>query len=222
MIRIKRNPTDLSIINKLIIVKSKEKFNGAFSDDEVLPKYTIYYDDNEIGYVFLKKNLKEVKQIFIYPQFQRKGVGSYVYNYIENDMGIKLKPSNDQSMKGKLFWKNRSKRKNPTDYKLLDNIFIKKSLIAPGIFEFTKYEVYLRTKPPIRIGYAEVSRNDNYISDVEIEEPYRQRGVNTFLYDYIERDLNITLQPSDCLLEDGKKFWNKRHFRTYRKGKLGT
>lgn len=109
---------------------------------------------------------------------------------------------------------------NPIDYDLLDNIFIKKSIIDDGPFSFVKYQVYLKTKPPIRIGYAEVSNNDNYITNVEIEEPYRKRGVNTFLYDYIERDLDIILKPSDWLLEDGKKFWNKRHFRTYRKGKM--
>lgn len=111
-------------------------------------------------------------------------------------------------------------KRNPTDYDLLDNIFIKKSIIDAGPFSFVKYQVYLKTKPPIRIGYAEVSNNDNYITNVEIEEPYRKRGVNTFLYDYIERDLDIVLKPSDWLLEDGKKFWNKRHFRTYRKGKM--
>jgi hypothetical protein len=42
-------------------------------------------------------------------EFQRKGVGTFLYNYIEKDRKIKLRPSNNVSSDGKAFWKARRK-----------------------------------------------------------------------------------------------------------------
>ena len=74
MIRIKQNPTDLTIIEKLIIVKSKEKFTGAFSDDELLSKYTIYYDNNEIVSAMIGNATKAISK----EKFKRSQTSFYL------------------------------------------------------------------------------------------------------------------------------------------------
>lgn len=44
-------------------------------------------------------------------EYQRKGLGTFIYNYIEKDLKIKLKPSDIQSLEAVAFWKNRLKKK---------------------------------------------------------------------------------------------------------------
>ena len=43
----------------------------------------------------------------------RQGIATYLYDYIEKDLDIKLRPSNNLSSDGEEFWKNRLK-KNPS------------------------------------------------------------------------------------------------------------
>ena len=45
------------------------------------------------------------------------------------------------------------------------------------------------------------------------DEKYRRKGLATYLYDYIERDLRRKLKPSPFLLKDGEKFWENRNKR---------
>ena len=73
------------------------------------------------------------------------------------------------------------------------------------------YVVFFRGK---KIAYAEIFENANYIEDVQIyDEKYRRKGLATYLYDYIERDLRRKLKPSPFLLKDGEKFWENRNKR---------
>lgn len=70
------------------------------------------------------------------------------------------------------------------------------------------YVVFFRGK---KIAYAEIFENANYVDDVQIyDEKYRRKGLATYLYDYIERDLRKKLVPSPIQLLDGEKFWEKR------------
>jgi len=38
------------------------------------------------------------------------------------------------------------------------------------------------------------------------DEKYRRKGLATYLYDYIEKDLRRKLKPSPIQLKDGEKF----------------
>lgn len=210
MIRIKRNPRSEKIIDGLIIKKRRIRseppvFHELFS-------YDIYYQNEKIGYVWVNKTNNWVNKVeIIYPEYRRQGINSYVYDYIEKDLSIKLKPSGNLSSDGAAFWKNRLKKPNPTDYSFLRLLKIEKRKL-----EFSndnimfKYLVKLRGKT---IAYAEIFENANYIEDVQIyDEKYRRKGLATYLYDYIEADLHRKLKPSPIQLEDGARFWENRNF----------
>lgn len=47
-----------------------------------------------------------------------------------------------------------------------------------------------------------------YIADVN--EEFQRKGLSTLMYDYIEKDLNIILEPDSSQLEPGKLFWKNR------------
>jgi hypothetical protein len=101
--------------------------------------------------------------------------------------------------------------KNPTDLNFLKQIIIDKETfkITDGKDKIISYQynVYFNGK---RIGYAEIVKGQNTIDDAEVLKPYQRKGLTTFLYDYIENDLNIELKPSEYLEPDGKKFWENR------------
>ncbi len=60
------------------------------------------------------------------------------------------------------------------------------------------------------IGKAQIKKNKNYISWIEIDKNFQRKGLSTYLYDYIEKDLEIKLRPSINQLDDGKAFWKSR------------
>lgn len=97
-----------------------------------------------------------------------------------------------------------SKLKNPTDKDFLRQIRIEK-------FEnsvFIRYDVYFDIE---RIATFMIFCGTNYIDDVEIfHNKYKHKGLATFMYDYIEKDLEIKLQPSKAQTKEGKAFWQHR------------
>lgn len=95
------------------------------------------------------------------------------------------------------------KRKNPKDKELLSKLIVKKAFPPYGV----KYEVYLDNK---RICYADIDRGDKNITYVQTNHACQHKGVASYLYDYIEKDLGRKLEPSEALLEDGEAFWNFR------------
>ena len=101
----RQNPTDDELIKKINIKRIKK-------GDKII--YNVYLGSSEIGYVEIYKGDDFVDLANISPRFRRKGVATYVYDYIENDLGIKLRPSDLQLQSHADFWKNRLKaRKNP-------------------------------------------------------------------------------------------------------------
>lgn len=97
----------------------------------------------------------------------------------------------------------RKTKSNPTDHDLISKLTVKKFFPDYG----TMYEVYLGKR---RIGFADIDHGKTEISFVNINEEYRRKGVSSFLYDYIEKDLGRKLKPSADLLEDGEAFWKAR------------
>lgn len=100
------------------------------------------------------------------------------------------------------------KKKNPTDLNLLRLIKITKTIIDYSWQnKLITYYIWFRNK---QIGYAEILSNQNHIEDIEIDEEFRRKGIATYIYNYIERDLGKFLIPSSEQLEDGKQFWKSR------------
>lgn len=202
MIRItkKKNPTNKEVLKGIKIQKIPDGHHI---------RYKLFHNDNYIGDVWYDIHRGFVTSVEIDWELQRNGIITYVYDYIEKDQKIKLKPSTQLTDAGKAFWKNRLKKKNPTDLQLLKLITIKKKIIADNLYgdDLISYKIYFRNK---QIGYAEIFINNNYIEDIEIDEEFRRKGIANFIYSHIENDLKKSLVPSSVQLEDGKKFWKNR------------
>ena len=126
MIRIKRNPTDQTTIDKLSISKEKNESGDI--------EYLAYIGNKIIGGLGFNIYKGYVTWVQIDTKYRRKGIASFLYKYVENDLKIKIdQPSPYLLHDGDKFWKNRSKKSNPTDYKLLKDIKIKKLKIFKPI-----------------------------------------------------------------------------------------
>lgn len=210
MIRKKKNPKNDYLLSDLEIRKSMSY--DLVNDPHIL--YSVYYrydnKNNLIGKIYVKLGSNSA-HVEVHKDFRRQGVASYVYDHIEKDLKIKLRPSSNQLEDGEAFWKNRLKRKNPIDLNFLKQVFVDKETfkITDGKDKIISYQynVYLNDK---RIGYAEIVKGQNTVDDISIKKPYQRKGLSTFLYNYIEKDLNIKLKPSEYLDPDGKKFWENR------------
>lgn len=54
--------------------------------------------------------------------------------------------------------------------------------------------------------------NGYYISDANVLENFRRKGIASKAYDFIEKHLSIKLQPSPMYqTQDGKNFWKNRN-----------
>ncbi len=100
------------------------------------------------------------------------------------------------------------KLKNPRDENFLNQIKIYKSInfLDNGVWQID-YNVYFKNKI---IGFATIFSNRNFIREMQVEKKYQRKGVMSYLYDYIEKDRNIKLIPSENLLKDGRLFWKNR------------
>lgn len=106
--------------------------------------------------------------------------------------------------------KRKIKRKNPRDEELLKQLIIKKKKFGNNImYEALIYDD-IDTDELIHVGYAEFNPDKIWIDNVEIDKLFKRKGVATYLYDYIEKDQNVKLKPSNSLFPAGKKFWINR------------
>lgn len=103
MIKIlRKNPTDKDFLRQIRI----EKF-----DNGVFIRYEVIYNGEEIAIFILHKGKNYIEDSEIFSnEFKHKGLATYVYNHIEKDLKIKLKPSKQQSRDGKLFWQHRARK----------------------------------------------------------------------------------------------------------------
>lgn len=198
MIR-RKNPTDKELLKQIRIEKD-HKYGKRFS------VYTLYLGDiilTEASYDHENEYINSVQTV---KGYQRKGLANFLYDYIEKDLNIKLKPSKYLLKDGKEFWKNRLK--NPTDLSFLRLIKITKKILECRFDnDVIVYYIWFRNK---KIGYVELIEGSNSVEDIEINEEYRRKGVATYLYNYIEKDLKIKLHPNSIQLEDGEAFWKAR------------
>lgn len=200
MIKIKsiksKNPTDEEFLKKIRIEKEihrKWKFIN----------YNVYFNDDKIASISFDFDTNTVFDARVASEFRRKGIATYVYDYIEKDLGIKLQPDKTQLDDGIAFWKNRLKKSNPTDKNFLSKIKIEK----------VKTKYYIRYQALLNdniIADADFFPNDNSVSSIYVDSPYRRKGLASFMYNTIEKDQKVSLQPSQDLLPDGRRFWENR------------
>lgn len=112
--------------------------------------------------------------------------------------------------------------KNPTDQKFLDQLTIERSLInyegssgaPPGLaINYTvKYKTQIIAHAYYRIPQSTDYFGGHYVVEIDIyEDEDRRKGIATWLYNYIEKDLNIKLEPSKWgRTPAGIMFWNNR------------
>lgn len=215
----KLTPDDFINSKNYYIVKSFVPLKLVKKNDYIL--YTLYNKYNRYlgsAHVYFSE-IDDINNIGnahvqIIQSYQRKGLASFLYDYIEKDLKIKLKISSDPSKDAKAFWKNRLKtraiikKKNPTDLAFLRLItIVKNSTPYDHKCHLITYHISFRNKV---IGYVEIFSNKNYIEDIEIGSEFRRKGLATYLYNYIEKDLGRFLRPSSDQLLDGKLFWKNR------------
>lgn len=195
MIRVLKNPKDQKLLDNIEIKKY------VYPDIIV---YYAYHNKKIIAHLVLNKNYNHINTITINDKFKRKGLATYLYDYIENTENIKLKPSSFLLKDGKAFWENRLKQKNPTDLQFLNRIRIEKVDLLAGI----RYYVWL---DDLCIGVFVIQKRNNFVEEMEIwDSKYKHRGLATYMFDYIEKDLNIKLVPSKYQTKAGRAFWKNR------------
>ena len=198
----KSNPTDHDLISKLTVKKS-------FPDYGTM--YEVYLGKRRIGFADIDHGKTEISFVNINEEYRRKGVSSFLYDYIEKDLGRKLKPSADLLDDGKAFWKTRPKKKNPRNDYLLSDLEIRKSISYEIMNDpHILYSIYYRYDGKNNlIGKFYIKLGSNS-AHMEVHKDFRRQGIASYVYDYIERDLNIKLKPNSNQLEDGKEFWKAR------------
>jgi len=205
MIRIKRkkaNPTDHELLKEIEIVKKK----GSIDKDFIF--YNIFLNGKDIGGARVLKDTDYITDVHINKEYRLKGLATFLYNYIENDLKVKLQPSGGKELKGhsnlgKAFWQNRLKKQNPTDKEFLSKVKIQKVLNK----EYISYEAFYNNK---YIAGVDFDPKTKTIWDVWVGPNYRRKGLATFIYNKIEKDQKLKLKPSKTLFPDGQEFWKAR------------
>ncbi len=88
--------------------------------------------------------------------------------------------------------KKLTRKKNPKDYDLLKQLVVKRN---NGV----GYLLYITYLSKLEIAKLHFNKNKNYVYNIEVKEEFRRKGVADFLYNYIEKDLDIKLKPSSFL-----------------------
>lgn len=62
------------------------------------------------------------------------------------------------------------------------------------------------------IGYVTIKKSSSnfYGTDLHMDEDQRRKKYASSLYDFVEKSLNVKLEPEFQLTDDGKKFWDSR------------
>lgn len=181
--------------------------------------YNIYYGNEKIGQFIILKGDNHIHEMEIFEdKYKRKGLATFMHEYIEKNLGIEIVASDALSRAGERFYQAR-KKKNPTDKEFLKTIFIEKE--HDKRHHTIEYFVYRNEDKSKRDRNGKLSRaislasayydtEDKWVYDLFVKPLFQRKGLASFLYDYIENDNKIKLKPSNYLLDDGKAFWKAR------------
>lgn len=95
-------------------------------------------------------------------------------------------------------------KSNPKNEKLLETLYIVKNQYQDGII------YYVTNDNQEKIANAIYFYGNKYITKISVEKAFSRQGVATWLYNNIEKDLGIKLEPSRVLFPDGELFWENR------------
>lgn len=105
---VRKNPKDEELLNKLRI----EKETGyTYGYNESWIHYKVFLNNKMIGDAQYLVGKDYISTVYVDREYRRKGVASFLYDYIEKDQNVKLK-SDASTREGKAFWSSRIK-KNP-------------------------------------------------------------------------------------------------------------
>lgn len=195
----RKNPKDEDLLNQVTIKKS---YDPIYKN---LISYKAFLFNEPIG--SLHFNISDQTQtVFVKEEYRRKGISTILYNYVEKDQGIKLKPSKNLSPWGKVFWENRVK-KNPTNKNLLKQLEIKKVSVKRGKNKGTIwYHLFINNKHVGTVNYDPI-KNEQHIY---VKEKFKRQGIGTYIYNLIEKEYGVKLKPSKDVSKEGKLFWKAR------------
>jgi hypothetical protein len=202
----RKNPKDEEFLELIKVIRKNQP---------LFYHYEIYFRNELIGFFDISKNDNYIQLMNIFDyKYKRRGLATFMHDYIEEDLGIKIRTSDFLSKQGKKFYEAREKlkKKNPTNYKLLSEIEIQKLKITKNNYSSwgdLGQILYRIIKDNRILGQARYDPKRKVVDDITIYECKRQ-GLATYLYDYIEADQKIILMPSETLLDDGKAFWKAR------------
>jgi hypothetical protein len=206
--RTKKNPTDKEFL-KTIFIEKKPDFKHHTIEYYIFKKNDNLTDFDRkhhsrifsIANAFYDTEDKWVYDLVVKSKYQRKGLATFLYDYIEKDNNVMLKPSNYLLDDGKAFWKNRLK--NPRDDDFLAKVNIVKYNLKNS--PYTNYVAYLNNREVV--SEASFDRENKKVELIRTEDKYKRKGLASLIYDYIEEDQKVKLKPSSVLLSDGKAFW---------------
>lgn len=209
--RTKKNPTDKEFLKTIFVDKdydnlyhTVEYFIYRNEDNSKRDRFGTIPRAFAIASAYYDTKDKWVYDVSVNPSYQRKGLATYLYNYIEQDQKVKLKPSDYLLEPGKAFWKNRLKNPRDDDFLAKVNIVKYNSKNSP----YTNYVAYLNNREVV--SEASFDRESKKVELIRTEDKYKRKGLANLIYDYIEEDQKIKLKPSSTLLSDGKAFWKAR------------
>lgn len=105
------------------------------------------------------------------------------------------------------------REKNPTDDEFLKRLKIESFGNNDKFSNVIVYIAIINNKSLVAEAVYDIITG--HVELVITKESYRRKGVATYMYNYIEKDLGIKLKPSKLLLEDGKLFWKNRYTRMW-------
>lgn len=210
--RTKKNPTDKEFLKSIYIEKNCNLEYHTIGYYVFENKNKIHFNYRllktplslSIAFAHYDTNDQWVYDLAVKLPYQRKGLATYLYDYIEKDQNVKLKPSDELLSDGKAFWKNRLK--NPRDNEFLAKINIVKYNLKNS--PYTNYVAYLNNREVV--SEASFDRENKKVELIRTEDKYKRKGLASLIYDYIEEDQRVKLKPSSTLLSDGKAFWKAR------------
>lgn len=210
-----KNPTDYEFLKHIKIDKN---------DDGKFIIYYIIYNGLPIGDACYNKINGWVGNINIDKEHQRKGLATYLYNYIEKEHGVILRPSRTQLGDGDAFWKNRLKR-NPDQEivkQQLDNLLLhtdvgnlKKVVIMSDPYLFGTLNKFLKSD--------NIPNEYIYILTVKYETV---RSTNKPIFSRSEPGIRETFELyefdiNDVIKIDGRKIYLTKHPKLFDKYTAG-
>jgi GNAT superfamily N-acetyltransferase len=72
--------------------------------------FCVYNDSGQVAYALAELDFSSVNDVLVDEDLRRRGIATALYDYIEREVGHKLRPSRVRYDDGRKFWKARESR----------------------------------------------------------------------------------------------------------------